>query len=41
VGLKAKGDGNLSGQIEYLAGMSAAGGGFIGQGLRGSIRLGF
>ncbi|MDB5640938.1 MAG: hypothetical protein JWN07_255, partial [Hyphomicrobiales bacterium] len=35
VGLKAKGDGNLSGQIEYTAGVSASGGGFIGQGLRG------
>ncbi len=41
IGLKAQGDGALSGQIEYSAGMALQGGGFAGQGLRGSIRLGF
>jgi uncharacterized protein with beta-barrel porin domain len=41
IGLKAKGDGNLSGQIEYSAGVTVQGGGFAGQGLRGSLRLGF
>jgi uncharacterized protein YhjY with autotransporter beta-barrel domain len=41
IGLKAKGDGNLSGQIEYSAGLGLQGGGFAGQGLRGTIRLGF
>jgi hypothetical protein len=41
IGLKARGEGNLSGQIEYSAGMSTQGGGFAGQGLRGTIRLGF
>jgi outer membrane autotransporter protein len=41
IGLKAQGDGALSGEIEYAAGLSMQGGGFAGQGLRGSIRLGF